>query len=342
MTIRATVVGLLLGLGIAVFGYFNDYVLKQAYVASDIVPISVYGLLILGLLLVNPLLWHLGRAQLTGAEWCVIVSLMLVACVIPGPGLMWNFSNSLVMPHHFESINPGWQQDNLLSYAPSAMLIDPGKNYDRAVGGFIVGLRSRKLIGFREVPWKAWRRTLAFWLPLIGLSFTAGICLILVVHRQWAYRERLRYPVADFASQLMLGAGERRWAAMFHQRRFWIGFLPTFIILLINGYHAWAPESLQIYLGVPLGGVRNRWPVLLGIPFPAQTMFNPQFFFAAIGLAYFVSSDVSFSVGMSTVFWSVMFLVLGRAGVDMSGGYLALLHFCGTHGRDSWRSLRNK
>ena len=22
--------------------------------------------------------------------------------------------------------------------------------------------------------------------------------------------------------------------------------------------------------------------------------------------------------------------------------YLALLHFCGTHGRDSWRSLRNK
>jgi len=83
MTVRAVIIGLLLAAGIAAFGYFNDWVMKQAFLATNLTPVVVYGFLVLGLLLVNPLLAALGRWQLRGAEWAVVLGLMLVACVVP-------------------------------------------------------------------------------------------------------------------------------------------------------------------------------------------------------------------------------------------------------------------
>jgi len=56
LTIRAILIGVLLGLGITAVGYFNDWVLRLSYVASDLIPVSVYGLLVLGILIINPLL----------------------------------------------------------------------------------------------------------------------------------------------------------------------------------------------------------------------------------------------------------------------------------------------
>ena len=48
---RETRIGLLVGLAIAGLGYLNDWVFKQSWVASDLVPVSVYGILVLGLIL---------------------------------------------------------------------------------------------------------------------------------------------------------------------------------------------------------------------------------------------------------------------------------------------------
>ena len=125
MTLRAILIGLLLGLAIASLGYLNDWVLDQAYVASDLLPISVYGLLILGLLIANPLLRAIRTRQFSGREWCVIVALMLVACVVPGPGMMWTFSQTLALPHRHESITPGWQTKRVLEYAPGVAATVP-------------------------------------------------------------------------------------------------------------------------------------------------------------------------------------------------------------------------
>ena len=49
MSARAVIVGLVLGLPLACFGWLNDWVLQQAYVAGDHIPASVYGLLLVGL-----------------------------------------------------------------------------------------------------------------------------------------------------------------------------------------------------------------------------------------------------------------------------------------------------
>jgi len=321
VTVRAVIIGLLLALAIAAFGYVSDWVLK-ASLASDLIPVIVYGLLVLGLLMVNPMLRWTGMGQLSGAEWCVIISLMLVACVIPGPGMMWNFSNTIVMPHHYNRMNVGWRADKLLEYANPTMLVDADYNYDAVVDGFRGGLRQGRLIGVDEVPWAAWTRTLLFWMPLMGLSFLGGICLVLVVHQQWAHKERLRYPVADFASELINGAGTGSLPAIFRNRRFWLGFAPVMAILLINGYQsAYNTESIQIPLTIKLNPFAQKWPVITQLPYTWKLQ-NPTLYFAAIGFAYFISSEVSFSVGISTVLHSVLFLSLLRAGVKMQSDVL--------------------
>jgi len=340
MTVRALLIGLLLGLAITAFGYMNDWVLKQAYMASDLVPVSVYGILVLGLVLANPLLKWIRKSQLNGREWAVIIALMLVACVIPGPGLMWTFNHTLVLPNRLEALNAGWRDRHVTDFAPAVMLVDPAddvrvddpdhpddnaaKAYDRVVEGFATGMQVRRgeWVAPGKIPWRPWIKPLAFWLPLLGLSFIAGICLILIVHRQWAFRERLRYPVADFASELINGAGDGAYASIFHNGRFWLGFAPVVVIILINGLHAWYPNSIQVPLNVPLAAFGTKWQWLTQMP-GWWAISGPTVFFAAVGFAYFVSSEVSFSIGISAVAWGLMGLALTKAGVDMSGDYLS-------------------
>jgi len=321
MTLRAVVIGLLVGLLLAAVGYLNDWILQQAYVASDLVPVSVYGLLIAGLLLANPLLRLAGARPLRGSEWAVIVALLLAACVIPGPGLCWTFTNSLVVPHEVQPITPSWRSKDLVGYAPKILLTDPSAlpegQREALTRGFANGLNPGKLVPPSAVPWAAWTRTLSFWLPLLGLTFVASACLALVVHRQWSSREQLRYPVADFASELIRGAGEAYLPAVFRSRLFYAGFLPVVAILLVNGLAEWHEGMVRIPLASDLRSVFwQKWPALSQMP-TAWAVFTPRFFFAGIGFAYFVSKEMSFSVGINAVLYGAIALALTTAGVNM-------------------------
>jgi len=326
MSFRAIAIGLLLAVGISVFGYFNDWIMQQAFLATNLIPICVFGVLVLALVVLYPLLLMFKKKGLSPAEWCVITALMLVACVIPGPGLMWHFSNSLVTPHREQAVNPGWRKQNLLGYAPKVMLTDTGqktqdtpygKNYDIVVGGFRAGMPGSR-IDIKQVPWGAWRRTLTFWLPLLGLSFVSGISLVRIVHQQWSQRERLRYPLAYVASEMIHG-----WApdeqGVFRNKKFWLGFLVPVVILLVNGYVKWNTKSIEIPLHVYLESqLGAKWPIIRNVP-GIWWILNPEIFFSAVGFAYFVSSDISFSIGINGIVFAAAFLPLYIAGIDISG-----------------------
>jgi len=321
MTFRAILIGLLLGLGIAVFGYFNDRILRQAFWATNLTPVGVIGFLLVGLLVVNPLLKVMRVRQFGSGEWCVIASLMLVACVIPGPGLMWHFSNTLVMPHHYNNLDAGWRSRQVIRYVPDGMLVDPADNYDEVVGGFMGGIGG-KMIALDRVPWGAWRKPLSFWLPLLGLSFIAGICLVMVVHRQWSKRERLRYPVAYVLSELIGGGRESPARSIFRDRWFWVGFGIPAAILLVNGYSAWNPRSIQVPLDLSLEPLAKKWPALGGMR-DKYLYLHPALYFAAVGFAYFVSSEISFSLGITNIVYAAAFLSLSTLGVDVTYHFLA-------------------
>ena len=321
MSVRAIILGLLFGTFLAAAGWFNDWVLKQSFIASDLVPISVYGLLVLGLLTVHPLLWSIRALRMKAGEWCVIVALALGACVIPGPGLMWNFSNMLIMPHHYAALRPGWQKMDLLGYVPKPMLADPSQGRD-VVADFMTGSSGPGPTSLGDVPWSAWLGTLSFWMPLLALCFVGSVCLIVVVHRQWSDREHLRYPIADFASSLLDGADESRVPPLFRNRLFWLGFGVAGVVLLLQGLSLWTDGAVpMVATGIDLSALVRDYPKLAMIPHSAFLL-TPTLYFAAVGFAYFVSSDVSFSLGISHVGYGVVFIAATTAGINMGSDYL--------------------
>ena len=317
MTIRAVIIGLILGMCIAVFGYFNDWVIKQAYLATNLAPAAVFGLLLVGLLAVNPLMRSLGLGGFSGAEWAVITGLMLVACIVPGPGLMWHFSNNVVMPHLDYQNNVGWQNLELMGFVPDVMLVDAHGQLNEVVVAFTEN--EDRLIGFSSVPWGAWRRTLSFWLPFIGMGFIAAICLAVVVHKQWSQREHLRYPIAEVAASFIEGSDEGPIASIFRNRRFWIGFGVPMVILSINAFQAWFPASVRFPLEMDLGPLVTAAPKLFTGP-GGWWLRQPMLFFSAVGFAYFVSSEVSFSLGICNIVFAVIFVWLTRSlGLNLTG-----------------------
>ena len=321
-TTLAILVGLLLGLIIAGGGYFNDFYMKQSLVASDLVPISVYGLLLIGLLAVNPLLNALKGLRFQARHWCIVVSLMLVSSVIPGPALMWHFTNAVGLPEHYNQQVHSWRADRLLSYVPDRLLVDSGQTPEQQkeiVGGLVSGMkRGDKLVGFFDIPWGAWTETMWFWMPLVAMVFIGGICLAIVYHRQWAHRERLLYPVAEFTAELVDGAGKGPWPRIFHNRMFWTGFVIAAVVLIVQGIHHWEPGFVTIPLQIDLTPLVQKWPALGHVP-GYHLVLKPTFFFAVVGFAYFVSTDVSFSMGISMIAYSVVYLFLRPTDLQIGG-----------------------
>ena len=112
MTRRAFILGLLGAALICGVTFYNDMVIRGSFLVGSYLPNSVFGSLILILLVANPMLarwWR--KAAFTAAELGVIVAMVLFACSIPGRGLMHHFTAVLMLPHHYVRTTPGWQGD---------------------------------------------------------------------------------------------------------------------------------------------------------------------------------------------------------------------------------------
>jgi hypothetical protein len=112
MTYRSVILGLLGAAVLCGVTFFNDQVIHGGYLVGNFMPISVFGVLILFLLLVNPLLAKLSkRLALSGRELAVIVALTFFCCYIAGRGFMHFFTTFLMLPHHHERTITSWQGD---------------------------------------------------------------------------------------------------------------------------------------------------------------------------------------------------------------------------------------
>ena len=267
--------------------------MHQTMFVGSIMPISVYGGLILFVLLINPLLrrWAFSAGELT-----VALALTLVMCGIPGAGLMRSGTAALIMPWHWERSNPGWRAEGIVETAPRQMLASPG-NQEDAVNGFVRGFGSgRGIPDPRQVPWRDWGRTLAFWLPLVLLLWIGLIGLALVVHRQWSEHEHLRYPLVAFSNALLPEAG-KRWATVFGDRLFWIGAVVVFLIHFNNYLAVWFPQFLvTVPTKIDLTSLLSLSPTYAAGG--GWSLLQPTLYFTVLAFAYFLASDVSLAMGL--------------------------------------------
>ena len=326
MTIRAAILGLLGAALVSAVCYFNDEVIRQGMLVPDLMPVVVYGSLVLFLLLVNPALrrlrpgWALARGELA-----VVVCLTVIGCSIASWGLVQFMPTSTMMPHHFNKTQPGWQAEKILSTAPPRMLVDvTPENEDTVLTAYTSGMgRGKEHISFRDVPWRAWIPTLAFWVPLMVCLLLATSALAVVFHRQWVRHEQLPYPISVFAHSLLPEPGQSR-GAVFRQRAFWVGGLLLFAIHM-NNYlcRFWPDVLIPVRLWLDFTPLSKLVPTLMRGQ--GQMLLRPTLYFSVIALAYFIPSDVSFSMGtIPFVFCYIQGLLAGYGIMLRQGNHLAV------------------
>lgn len=256
------------------------------------------------LLVLLSLVWNmtLGRWQsrlaFGSGELAVVFCLMLAVAWLPE--LQSRLVNTLVLPRYSELTgNATWQDAGVTTRLPDSLFpaAGPGERIGEKVHfGFIQGG-----LEMRHAPLRAWGGPLLRWLPLIVLLGVSLMALTVLVHRQWTRHEQLRYPLASIAGALIDQGDGRPGGVLFRNRLFWWGFVFVFGFQLLRYVQAWYPAQLP-KLPVEYG---LDWGQLL--PIISADRSNAGFFligwmpicFLIVGMAFFVPTDVSLSMGLT-------------------------------------------
>jgi len=321
MTRRSIIIGLLCSIALCSVTYFNQSVIRQSAIVGNYMPLSVYGTLIMLLVLVNPILTRLRPSwRLSGKELAVTMALVLAACGIAESGFMKTFTNVVMLPNHYHRINPGWDSEPTGTYPrlPAHMIASPGPN-DDALGGFLQGQEAGKPVSIGLVPWENWAAPLLTWVPFALLLVVGFIALGLVVHRQWSEHEKLPYPIATFTKRL-LGDDDQGNGSVLRKRAFWVGLGVVFGIHMINYAAVWWPDTV-----IPVTTAFDLRALRPLIPFyeksgMSHAVLNCRLYFSVIGVAYLVSTDVSFSLAVVPFFGAMALGVLSGYGISFYGG----------------------
>jgi hypothetical protein len=323
MTLRALLVGLIGAIFIAGFGYVNDHVLGlESFNGGHLLPVIVFGTLVLVLAVVNPLLFRVHRKLVfRPAEAAVVLTMALVACSIPGRGLMEQFTQTLAMPRHWVRMTPGWK-GRLERYMPEGAYPAQSPTDPETLGGYLGGKSDgKKWIGAGDVPWGLWRRALVTWIPLLVLSAGAVVCLAVILHQQWSVNERLRYPIADFASSLLDRKGDEATGQVFRQRTFWVGLAIVVAIRGINGLNVWMEgQSISIPTCLDFSALGQRFPIFYETLSGWQLLYV-NLFPIVIAFSFFLTSEISLTLGVSEPIYMLVSAALIGAGVSMKTDY---------------------
>ena len=300
-------------------GYINKYVPGVKGLVRGHLPLSVFGLFLLTMMIVNPLLGRIRRSlRLLPGEAATIFALLLVSCVVVDAGLLRHFPRSLIQPFQQYRLHPGWQQEQILKDTPGILLVNHGEPNDELLNDYLTAMApAGKYIPLSAVPWKPWLPPLLFWSAMVALSFAAALALSLVVHRQWSDKERIRYPLAELASS-MLHQDEEGRNPILRSRAFWIGLGVVLFVRLLNGLAQWFPAGISIPLTFDFSALSRRFPDFMRTP-GADSIALVALYPAVIGLTYLLASDIGFTLGISNLVSVVAFFIMFQTGVNTTG-----------------------
>ena len=188
-------------------------------------------------------------------------------------------------------------------------------------------------------PWvwsimRVWIGPLAAWGALVMTMIGMMMCMSVIIRRQWTENEKLVFPLVQLPIAM---AAEDSGRKFYGNKLMWGGFGIAFAIGLINGLHTLFP-SLPFLEGVKH---YNLGALMPNRPWSAVQVggngFQMSAYPFAIGIAYFIPLDLSFSCWffylarkMMQVFGAAMgWTVEGRSGFpdyesQSSGAWLAL------------------
>jgi hypothetical protein len=190
-----------------------------------------------------------------------------------------------------------------------------------AVGVMQQGWELRQGLRPWQLPWESWAPVLTLWVPIALLVGVAAVCLALVVHPQWAERELLPYPIARFVQELVQTSEGRRFPDVAYSKLFWLGAGGVLAIHVVNGLFAWELTFVRVLLDYNFLPMRTLFPNASQAP-QSWAVFLPTIYFAVIGFAFFLRTEVSLSLGLVGVAYMLLGSVLYGYGVAVDHDWL--------------------
>ncbi|MDO8587729.1 MAG: hypothetical protein Q7T82_11890 [Armatimonadota bacterium] len=165
-------------------------------------------------------------------------------------------------------------------------------------------------LGRTGVPWHAWLTPIAFWSVYLLLLSGIWLCLAGILRRVWIHQERLTFPITTLPLQMMDPRDD-----IFRRPIFWAGFAIPALLQSLLALHEWFPAVPAVQLKA-----MNIAPMVFTTPpWNAIPAFNIGFYPIAIGLAYFVPSQVSFSCWFLYVLMTLVYVAGAMFGVEGTG-----------------------
>jgi hypothetical protein len=317
VTSRAFVLGLSLAAGLAALNSWIQTVADVHFLGGTQMPFgAIFALLVLVLAVNGPLRFLqravplLGRVfpPLSSVELITIYVMLLFSALISAVGSDNFFITTGAALFYFSTRENGWA-DLFYRFIPKHFA--PGWNgvtYDREV---VEPLYTGGL-NFSEIPWHAWSAMLLAWGIFLLLLYSALFWSSLVLRRQWIENEALTFPLVQLPLQMVdASAGDAPPAREFWSNRtLWVGMTLAVVFHLLRGLNNYFPD----------------WPVIASfqgnafgiqfteVPWNSAGGLGTEFFFGAIGIAYLLTRELSFS------FWFFYLLFkLQMVGATMAG-----------------------
>lgn len=131
---------------------------------------------------------------------------------------------------------------------------------------------------------KAWAMPVVFWVCFMLLLTFIMLCLNVLVRKQWTDRERLTFPIIQLPLAITGQQG------FFRSRIMWIGFAIPVLIQTMNNLNYFYPTIPCIHLKL-----QDIGPYFVTPPWNGLGWLPIGFFPFAIGIAFFLPLDLSFS-----------------------------------------------
>lgn len=305
ITTRAVVVAMLLVVGFTVAGCFS-VMLRYEIIGTGYLPRGAVALL-LALVAVNAALRgmkRLGIRPLTAQELLLIFLLLMVVGAIAGQEFAQHFYLKTIGAVYYAT--PDIAPPELYLHDLDPLLVpstDPSSPVIRwAHEGLPPGQRT---------PWQLWVTPLAVWTPFFLAVYFMVLCFAATLAHRWEEEEKLLYPLVEVPMETVKSE-PRVLSPMLRSPALWVAFSIPIVLYTIQGLNAYWPA-------IPFLDLEPRLTTRFAGPASA---FNGTLLFVRfdmIGIAYLLSSEVSFSLWF---FWLLRRLQMaGRIGVGLTAGH---------------------
>ena len=304
-TPRSILIGLALAIVVNIFSLAGSFHVGYVHLTFAHIDFGILIPFLLGVLGPNILLKSIRPSWgLRYPELLFVFCLGWIGFMVPSWGMSNYFISMMVTAHYYASPENQWE-DLFFFYLPDWVVIS---DRDGALTGYYQGIRDSL-----PIPWRSWVIPVFWWSSLFAGLLSVGLCLVVLLRKQWVEHERLSYPLAQVPVALTETSEKdpSPWPGLMRSRMFAIGVALSLFMMLWNiaGYWLdWSPFPIN---------ATNGTAIQFGHAFPAQVI---RMNIITFTMSFFMNVDILFSIWFFQIINTLEQGILTRVGINASSG----------------------